>query len=139
MQTLTISRISQVEAAAYPEFMCSLQDAASLEDVADYCECRPEQVYILSEETYYLLASEKRVVEVADVACLPNTTFPIFSVEPILRKRWAGKKIVADLREATSYRILPYLLRKGWKLLRDKPWAWENEVMHEVHLKAPSV
>lgn len=133
----SLRRIKAIEAAAYPPSMRQLQNVATWKEVADYCECRAEELLVLSGESWYLLAAEHEdYVEIADLAATGGLGSAIWRIIAAAKGRWAGKTVVCDARQGTSYCLLKALERRGIvRVISETPWEWEDEKMFEVKLK----
>lgn len=134
-----LSFLKRVEACAYPPHMRMMQDYNTLSDLAEYCECKKREVFVICGEDYYLIAAEKgNEIEVVDMASLNGMGKVIFGLVRTCRERWAGKSIKMDLRESTSYPLLLSLSRRyGIKMTEEGTWEWEDEIMHCVSLSIP--
>ena len=127
-----LQKMKDIEAVAYPSFMQSICDCNTLEDLADYCECKVSQLFCIIGENYYLLAANKKhSVEIVDFAST-GRCLEIFKIVSTLLKEFDGKKITMDCRESTSYPIVIKLLKREKIKYTDTVWYWENEVMHEI-------
>ena len=127
-----LKKMKDIEAVAYPSFMQSICDCDTLEDLADYCECKVSQLFCIINNNYYLLAANKKhSVEIVDFAST-GRCLEIFKIVSTLLKEFDGKKITMDCRESTSYPIVIKLLKREKIKYTDTVWYWENEVMHEI-------
>ena len=127
-----LQKMKDIEAVAYPSFMQSICDCDTLEELADYCECKVCQLFCIINNNYYLLAANKKhSVEIVDFAST-GRCLEIFKIVSTLLKEFDGKKITMDCRESTSYPIVIKLLKREKIKYTDTVWYWENEVMHEI-------
>jgi hypothetical protein len=128
-----IQKIKRIERDAYPEYMQYLQSCNNLDDIAEYLECSPDQVFSLEGENWYLLASvdeDSRTMEIADLASVGK--FNPFAITKLARE-FKGFEVTMDLRESTSYPLFMKLVQwKEWEVIHDEPWMWEEEQFHEV-------
>ena len=127
-----LQKMKDIEAVAYPSFMQSICDCDTLEELADYCECKVCQLLCIINNNYYRLAANKKhSVEIVDFAST-GRCLEIFKIVSTLLKEFDGKKITMDCRESTSYPIVIKLLKREKIKYTDTVWYWENEVMHEI-------
>ena len=135
MYNCTLSKLKKmkdIEAVAYPSFMQSICDCDTLEELADYCECKVSQLFCIINNNYYLLAANKKhSVEIVDFAST-GRCLEIFKIVSTLLKEFNGKKITMDCRESSSYPIVIKLLKRKKIKYTNTIWYWENEVMHEI-------
>jgi hypothetical protein len=129
---LDLELIKSIEKASYPAFMQQMQDCETIEDLAEYCECRKSRVFVLSGNDWYFIASiQKKRVEIVDIA--GHVGLHIFDIISTCRKQWQGKVVTMDCRESTSYKIMVNISRRlSLDILSDKVWYWGEEVMHEI-------
>ena len=127
-----LKKMKDIEAVAYPSFMQSICDCDTLEELANYCECKVSQLFCIIGENYYLLAANKKhSVEIVDFAST-GRCLEIFKIVKIILKEFSRKKVIMDCRESTSYPIVIKLLKRKKIKYTDTIWYWENEVMHEI-------
>lgn len=134
----TLARIRRIEKAAYPPHMWQLQWVFRIKDLAEYCECRPDQVFVLTGQDWYLLAAEREdEVEVVDFASIGGCR-DILRVLATVVPRWRGRRVVMDARESTSYRLVMLLVRRyRLDVIEDELWFWGDEPMHSLVLDFP--
>lgn len=136
----SISLAREIEAAVYPHWMQQLQWVETLAELAEYCECQPSQVRLITGNGWYLLAAErKRSVEVVDLCALPHTgPLGMREVFSSLALEWSGKTVEMDCRKSTSYPLVMRLVESyGIQVLEDEPWDWGGEEMRAIKLKFP--
>ena len=127
-----LKKMKDIEAVAYPSFMQSICDCDTLEDLADYCECKVSQLFCIVNRNYYILAANKRhSVEIVDFAST-GRCLEIFKIVSTLLKEFNGKKVTMDCRESSSYPIVIKLLKRKKIKYTDTTWYWESETMHEI-------
>lgn len=135
-----IKKVRAIEARVYPIFMRGLEDVETLQDLAEYCECSTKQVSLEVGDNWYLLVAEfRRRVEIVDLACVGRIGMrEVFRLSSLISTRYAGKLVELDARESTSYPlILKISTRNGWKILKDEPWEWGPETMHDMVIQIP--
>ena len=47
-----LEKMKDIEAVAYPSFMQSICDCDTLEELANYCECKVSQLFCIIGENY---------------------------------------------------------------------------------------
>lgn len=128
--------LKKIERMAYPEFMWSINDCRNIRDLADYCECHPNELFILCGEDWYLLAAEREdEVEVVDLASINGMGFEIIKVIKTCLNRWQGKTVTMDCRASTSYPILLKIVQRYGYDYTDEVWYWEDEEMHAITVR----
>jgi len=135
--TIDIRFIKNIEARVYPEHMQMMQCLDDIYDLADYCECEVDELFVLTGDNWYLIAAEHEdFVEIVDLCADGNIGMEIIKLIAVLRKRWAGKRVTMDARESTSYPIIRALIRRfNYRVIRDEIWSWDDEVMHDIELQ----
>jgi len=130
-----LSVLRHVERAAYPPHMRQMQYVRGVRDLAEYCECRPDQVFVLTGRDWYLLAAEREdEVEIVDFASAGGCR-EVFRVLATVVKRWRGRTIILDARHCTSYPLVMALTgRYGLRVVQDEVWHWGDESMHSLVL-----
>ena len=127
-----LKKMKDIEAVAYPSFMQSICDCDTLEELANYCECKVSQLFCICSTNYYLLAAnKKRSVEIVDFASTGRCS-ELFKVMNICLEQFKNKKVTMDCRETTSYPIVTLLLKRKKIKYTDTTWYWEDEAMHEI-------
>ena len=127
-----LQKMKDIEAVAYPSFMQSICDCDTLEELANYCECKVSQLFCICSTNYYLLAAnKKRSVEIVDFASTGRCP-ELFKVMNICLEQFKNKKVTMDCRESTSYPIVTLLLKRKKIKYTDTTWYWEDEAMHEI-------
>ena len=127
-----LKKMKDIEAVAYPSFMQSICDCDTLEELADYCECKVSQLFVICGNNYYLLAANKqRSVEIVDFASTGRCN-ELFKVINICFEEFKNKRVTMDCRESTSYPIVTLLLKRKKIKYTDTTWYWEDEAMHEI-------
>ena len=130
-----LKKMKDIEAVAYPSFMQSICDCDTLEELADYCECKVSQLFVICGNNYYLLASnKKRSVEIVDFASTGRCN-ELFKVINICFEEFKNKRVTMDCRESTSYPIVTLLLKRKKVKYEDNAWNWNGETMHEIKFK----
>lgn len=128
-----LSKLKKIERAAYPKFMQLINGCRNIEELADYCECSPQELFILCGEDWYLLAAEREdEVEVVDLASVGGMGLEIIKVIKTSIKRWKGKTVKMDCRASTSYPILLRIVQRYGLSYTDEVWFWEWEEMHSI-------
>lgn len=133
-----IAHLRQIERAAYPPHMRQMQAVRSIEDLAEYCECRPDQVFVLSGEGWYFIAAEREgEVEVVDFASAGGCR-DLFRVLAAVLARWRGRKVAMDCRARTSYPLVLALVRRYQAVvLEDTSWYWGDDEMRRLVVLLP--
>ena len=127
-----LEKMKDIEAVAYPSFMQSICDCDTLEELADYCECKVSQLFVICGNNYYLLAAnKKRSVEIVDFASTGRCN-ELFKVINICFEEFKNKRVTMDCRESTSYPIVTLLLKRKKVKYEDNTWDWNGETMHEI-------
>lgn len=128
--------ICRIERQVYPVHMRQMQHIRDTADLADYCECRLDQLLTLSGEDWYLIAAERGdEVEIVDFASLKGCT-DIFKILVRVVPRWRGRRIVLDARASTSYRLVLALVKRyKIQVVEDEMWHWGDEEMHHLVLQ----
>ena len=127
-----LEKMKDIEAVAYPSFMQSICDCDTLEELADYCECKVSQLFCIVNRNYYLLAANKRhSVEIVDFASTGRCN-ELFKVINICFEEFKNKRVTMDCRESTSYPIVTLLLKRKKVKYEDNTWDWNGETMHEI-------
>jgi hypothetical protein len=136
--TLTVEEIKEIEREAYPPHMREMGDVRNLADIAEYADCRAEELIVLGKpRRWYLIAAVRgEEAEVVDLAKRPGTgAVPWRSFVRLARAR-AIKRVRFDARRATSYPLILALApRLGMEILRQEPWSWEGEDMVEMEIR----
>ena len=130
-----LQKMKNIEAVAYPSFMQSICDCDTLEELANYCECKVSQLFVICGTNYYLLAAnKKRSVEIVDFASTGRCS-ELFKVMNICLEQFKNKKVTMDCRESTSYPIVTLLLKRKEVKYEDNAWDWNGETMREIKFK----
>jgi hypothetical protein len=127
----TIRHLRKIERAVYPAYMQQMQDIRNVVDLAIYCEGRP---HVRVWRDGYIIYTRREIVDLCSLS--PLSWGEINMIYKTLRKFYKSRKISADLRETTSYRLIKLYEKRGKiELLHDTPWYWGNEVYHEVTVR----
>lgn len=127
-----LKKMQDIEAVAYPEFMQIIVNCKNIKELADYCECKTSQLYLLLEDNCYLLAAIKsKSVEVVDFASTDGCK-NIFKVIHKCFNAFKGKKVYMDCRESTSYPIVHKILERKGIEYTCSSWDWNGETMYEI-------
>lgn len=131
---LLIDHIKKIESVAYPAYMQQMQECETLDDLAEYCECKPSQVRIINGSDWYLIYAEyKKSIEVVDFASESGKCSEIFKVVSALKTK---KLITMDAKEDSSYPLVMKLAERGiLNIIHDEIWYLGNVSMHELKIK----
>jgi len=123
-----------IEALAYPGFMQGMQDCTSLEDLAEYCECPVKRLTVICQENWYCLIRSKRgKAELVDLAKIPGSGSPDYSLILEQLKRLKIRRVYLDARKSTSHPIILKMCElMNWHIVRDEQWWWGMEEMREM-------
>lgn len=133
-ESVPYSRILEIEAAAYPEDLQTLQDCESWEDIADQCDVNYRDLVLVGGESWYGLICLHRyegfmAAEFADLAKVPGS--------PRLDWILIGRAILSlqidgigmAMREDTSYQVLGrYIANGALRLLGLEVKIFENDL-----------
>ena len=136
-----IKSIKRIEKIAYKDvsYMRQLKYAYSINDIKEYMETEKIEIYSNSY-SYMLIGITGDEMEIGDIATIKGLSLAdVSSMLSFINKvivKYNLSYITCDMREKTSYRLLPYICRKlPAKILLDSEYNWGSEVMHEIRLQ----
>lgn len=133
-----LNTIRNIEAAAYPRHMQSLQDCESWRDVEDYAEVGRGRLVVLGNKDWYcLLAIKGRKAEAVDLAKRPGSG-PVPWEEILAAVGREGiREVTADMRASTSWKKFQELPLAKWNISVKVGgrWDWDGVEMVEVKIK----
>lgn len=107
-------------------------------DIKDIYECGGRLVYLVTDSFYIIGCESGGRVEIGDFAAEGGRMSDMKSVMQFLgfMRQFRGKRISADMRGDTSYRMLKAQERSGRvKIHHDEVWDWGGTPMHEIEFE----
>jgi hypothetical protein len=129
-----IEKVKRIEMLAYPPHMRMYDDVETPEDVMDYADCEGQFFCHIDDGWYMLGCDEPGETFVADLAASRSLGFTDLNKVMSVLRGMGDKKVTAECRQSTSYRLLKLAERRGLiEVLSDKTGRkWGNDTMREV-------
>lgn len=120
-------------------YMYQLQYAYTINGIKEYMETETIEIYS-NNYSYMIIGITGDEMEIGDIATIEKLSLTdisnMLSFISEIVKKYKLSYIVCDMRETTSYRLLPYICRKlPAKILLNSEYNWGSEVMHEIRLQ----
>jgi hypothetical protein len=129
-----IEKVKRIEMLAYPPHMRMYDDVETPEDVMDYADCEGQFFCHIEDGWYMLGCDEPDETFVADLAASKSLGFGDLNKVMSVLRGMGDKKVTAECRQSTSYRLLKLAERRGLiEILSDKTGRkWGSDTMREV-------
>lgn len=131
-----VQAVREIEAAAYPEQYRMLTNCRSLEDISGYVGVPVERLHMIVSRTWYCIIGEHDdYIEVADLASSTRSMSrdEMLSLFIRIAEIAAGREILMDARESTSYPLVTRLADSELiEICSDEPFDWGGETFHNL-------
>lgn len=127
-----MQEIAAVEFQCYPAYMQSLQSIHSKFQLQDYCESK--DVFILQNDTTYVICTEDEVVDFASSAKLSIND--LLKIKEFLIETFGNRQFFLDARKTTSYRLIKFLEKRGdIVIVSQEEWKWGSETFYSLNVR----
>ena len=127
-----MQEIAIIEAQCYPKYMRSLQSINNREDLQYYCES--EDVFVLQNNTTYLICTRDEVVDFASSVKL--SLAEVVKIKEFLMNTFGNNVFFLDARKTTSYRLIKAFQKRGvLTVISEQEWQWGSETFYSMNVK----
>ena len=127
-----MQEIATIEAQCYPKYMRSLQSINNREDLQYYCES--EDVFVLQNNTTYLICTRDEVVDFASSVKL--SLAEVVKIKEFLMNTFGNNVFFLDARKTTSYRLIKAFQKRGvLTVVSEQEWQWGSETFYSMNVK----